>query len=184
MPSAAKTYGEMDVSADKKTSRQDKYFRAAEIYTSVGWAVYPVEFKKKKPALLGGVNGSVTFASTFRKMAESFDKFGIAIAAGNASEILIIDVDKRNGGEGSMNALTERLGDLPETPTVITGGGGRHYYFKLPAGKWKKCELESGIDILVNGFGAVAPPSMHPSGKRYEWAEGLGSVDSWDSQSW
>ena len=32
----------------------------------------------------------------------------------------------------------------------------------------------SGIDLQGEGHYVVAPPSLHPSGKRYRWAEGQG----------
>ncbi len=79
-------------------------------------------------------------------MVKSLDKFGIAIAAGNASDLLIVDVDKRNGGYGSMKALTERLGELPKTPTVITGGGGVIIISRSPPANGRSASSKAGIE--------------------------------------
>ncbi|MDP8240531.1 MAG: bifunctional DNA primase/polymerase, partial [Candidatus Hatepunaea meridiana] len=54
----------------------------------------------------------------------------------------------------------------------ITGSGGRHLYFTYPDG----IRLTSGqdrigpcVDIRADGGYVVAPPSLHRSGRRYEW---------------
>lgn len=69
---------------------------------------------------------------------------------------------------------------LPNTPTARTGGGGRHILFKHP-GK----PIPNGVKVLVapasdagkapqadvrgDGGYIVVWPSLHGSGKRYEW---------------
>jgi hypothetical protein len=62
-------------------------------------------------------------------------------------------------------------GPLPETPVVLTGGGGKHYYFRHPGGYIKSvaAALGPGLDIKGEGGFVVAPPSLHASGRRYEW---------------
>src|SRR5215212_5365172 len=73
------------------------------------------------------------------------------------------------------------FGALPRLLVARTGGGGSHIYFAAPAipiptshGK-----LGAGIDIQSTGAYAVAPPSLHVSGRRYRW-EGRGP---WGVQS-
>jgi putative DNA primase/helicase len=64
---------------------------------------------------------------------------------------------------------------LPETLTARTGGGGLHYYFKMPAdliGCRTKLGGWSGVDLKGEGGYVVAPPSGHPSGGCYEWVSG------------
>ena len=54
---------------------------------------------------------------------------------------------------------------------MLTGGGGRHYYFVLPDAypeSWPN--LTAGVDYLAAGHLAVLPPSIHPTGIPYRWA--------------
>ena len=47
---------------------------------------------------------------------------------------VVLDVDVRKGGDESLAALEKaNWPGLPETPEVLTGGGGRHYFFTWPA---------------------------------------------------
>lgn len=88
-----------------------------------------------------------------------------------ASGLLIVDIDPRNDGMESLRRL-EAAYPLPTTLAVKTGGGGAHLYYKLPEGRFppnlKKLGFP-GIDIKTKGY-VVAPPSLHQSGNRYEWA--------------
>jgi hypothetical protein len=65
--------------------------------------------------------------------------------------------------------LRTLLGVEPDTETVISGGSGRHFYFKIPGdidnlhGVW-------GIDLKKNGF-CVAPGSRHLSGNYYKFED-------------
>lgn len=53
----------------------------------------------------------------------------------------------------------------------MTGGGGRHIIFAHPGIEIgnTKGDPADGLDIRGDGGYIVAPPSVHPSGKRYEW---------------
>jgi hypothetical protein len=89
----------------------------------------------------------------------------IGIATGAISGIVVIDIDPRNGGDVAFQELQDRLGRLPDTVEVQTGGGGRHLYFQYVGelrGKWGP-----GVDLLSDGQLVVAPGSLHPSGVQY-----------------
>lgn len=97
---------------------------------------------------------------------------------------VVLDVDPRSGGLGSLVALTGRYGPFPETPTVRTGGNGLHNHFRLPDGM----AIPSGGSLADLGFPGVEwkgpgqqvvlPSSVHASGKDYRWEPGfaLGEV--------
>ena len=91
----------------------------------------------------------------------------IGIATGQASGVIVIDVDPRNGGNDSLQRLQEELGDLPPHPHVKSGGGGWHLFFKSPTVKLR--QPASGVDVKADGGFVVAPPSVHVSGTRYTW---------------
>lgn len=83
---------------------------------------------------------------------------------------LVVDVDFRNGGAYSLEAIEEIYGELPRNLTVKTGNG-RHIYAR--GNKRIKTGVDvlgfQGIDIRSRGSFIVAPFSDHHSGKQYEW---------------
>ena len=95
---------------------------------------------------------------------------GLGILTGGISGIFVLDVDDRNGGYDSLYSLEQTHGSLPNTVSVKTGGGGQHYYFRanglqIPG----RIGLRPGIDIKGERGYVVAPPSLHKSGRVYEW---------------
>jgi replicative DNA helicase len=95
----------------------------------------------------------------------------IAIATGKRSGVIVIDVDAGHGGEESLSELIRQHGDLPQTPTVKTGGGGRHIFFAHPGIEIRNStsRLAPGIDVRGDGGYVVTAPSIHPSGNAYKW---------------
>ena len=95
---------------------------------------------------------------------------GIATPTGKLAGIWVLDVDPRHGGDASLAALVENYEALPGTLRVRTGGGGLHIYFTLPPGdhKWRK-GIGRGLDVKAEGGYVVLPPTLHLSGRRYEW---------------
>lgn len=90
---------------------------------------------------------------------------GVACAP---SGLIVIDIDPRNGGDSKFNEIQREIGKL-DGPLVKTGSGGWHIYM-LPFAGSPKGVLERGIDIKFNGY-VIAPPSMHPCGKPYQWEQ-------------
>jgi hypothetical protein len=84
----------------------------------------------------------------------------------------VIDRDDRNGGQASLIDLERRYGPLPRTWGVLTAGG-EHAWYRLPAGvtiRGGNNRLGPGLDVKTGaGSYVVVPPSLHPSGVRYEW---------------
>ncbi len=129
----------------------------------------------KHPLLTGWLKLATTDESIIRKWwAEDPDR-NIGIATGPGSDLLVVDIDIRNGKRGF-----EDLQDLDptgrgvegfETPSVRTGSGGRQLYFRWPPG----CKLttDSGIggkalDYRGIGGNAIGPGSRNDLGA-YEW---------------
>lgn len=84
--------------------------------------------------------------------------------------LAVVDVDPRNGGDGTLEILTAKHGALPDTATALTGGGGVHYLYLAPPDVKLPGALGKGVD-LKHGPGAyiVVAPSIHASGVAYAW---------------
>jgi hypothetical protein len=141
-----------------------------------GLAVFPCMPADKKPACTHGCKDATTDTITIQTWWQENPRYNIGIATGATSEIFVVDIDGDgvDDGEDELNRLTKQHGELLSTVEVITARG-RHLWFKHPnvpvrnsAGK-----IAPGIDVRGDGGYVLAPPSVHPSGKRYCW-----SVDS------
>ena len=143
-----------------------------------GLAVLPVRERDKIPMTKNGCKDAVKDPETIQGWWSQIPRANIGIATGEPSGLWVLDIDGEEG-EDSLKALEATHGDLPPTMEVHTGGGGRHLYFALPQG----LEISNSagkvglkIDVRGNGGYVVAPPSVHKSGRKYEW-----SVDSLDA---
>jgi len=127
----------------------------------------------------GWQNAATTNPTTIRQWFEGqFKDCGLGIATGEFRDryLIVIDIDDRPefSGSDTLNDLEQLHGQLPETVEVITGSGGRHIYFltDAPIRNEASGRLGKGIDIRgVNGQ-VLAPPTVHPNGRTYEWVEG------------
>lgn len=99
----------------------------------------------------------------------------IGCATGLVVGLVIIDKDVgEKQGEKTLAELEKTYGELPPTPTVITGSDGCHYYFRNWHFDFQNSveKLGPGIDIRGHGGQGVLPWSVHKSGNRYRWAPG------------
>ena len=121
------------------------------------------------PLTLNGVHDATNDEATIERWWTEADIANVGIATGNG--LLVLDIDAKHGGLESLAQLEAEHGSLPATPTVSTGGGGRHYYFQLPDGMsvGNRAGLADGIDIRGDNGYVVAPTSLHASGSRYQW---------------
>lgn len=87
---------------------------------------------------------------------------------------MVLDVDPRHGGDETLRQLEAEYEPLPETPTVLSGGGGKHHYFQHPGFyvHSRSDALGAGLDVKGDKGSIVAPPSLHASGQPYRWAPG------------
>jgi putative DNA primase/helicase len=89
----------------------------------------------------------------------------------SCSELVVIDVDPRNGGHESLERWRRTVEPerwLPKTRTHVTGSLGWHYLF------WRPPDLEvkngpwlRGVDVKAFGGLVVGPGSIHISGRYY-----------------
>jgi len=93
----------------------------------------------------------------------------IGIVCGAVSGLVVLDVDGSEGEE-SLKALEAAIGPLPETVEALTGKG-RHLYFAHPGVEIRPSAgvLGPGMDVRGDDSYVVGPPSLHYTGRRYEW---------------
>jgi hypothetical protein len=147
---------------------------AALGYLSCGWSVIPIEPRAKRPlaAWLEFEKRCATVHEIDRWFARWPDA-NVGIVTGSVSGLVVIDVDARHRGDASLSRLESEYGALPDTVEALTGGGGTHLYFAHPGGRVaNRVGLRPGLDLRGDGGCVVAPPSVHPSGRRYRWARG------------
>jgi len=144
---------------------------AALRYAKHGWPVFPCRPGEKAPATPHGFQDATTDLPTIIRSWTAMPNANIGIATGERSNLAVLDVDPRNGGEETLREALRLHGDLPETPTAATGGGGQHYFFLLPEGGLKSGPLLPGLDLKANGGYVIAAGSLHPSGGVYGWTQ-------------
>lgn len=161
---------------------------AALAYARCGWPVFPlhhvdrhrgcscIDAKEcrspgKHPRTRKGLKDATTDAAQIRHWWQLYPLANVGLAMGRKSGLVAIDVDPRSGGDASISELIERYGELPNTLEAVTGGGGSHVFFAHPGVTFKNSSsvLGEGIDVKTDGGYVVAAPSLHASGRRYEW---------------
>lgn len=140
-------------------------------YADRGLAVLPLKSGSKQPlgsAVPHGLDEATTDLARVFRWWRANPTANIGIAC-EASGLVVLDVDPRNGGDDTLWELEDVLGHLPATPRALSGGMGAHILFRHPGGGFRR-EIGPGVDVKANGY-IVAPPSLHPSGRRYEWED-------------
>lgn len=133
-----------------------------------------------------GLNSASTDPAVVRDWWVQEPYANIGIRTGEAIDLLDIDSAE---GLAAFAAIVDRAGGMPTHLGVAQSGRdgfGQHIYVQpggmraLSGGK----TAPAGIDVKGRGGYAVAPPSLHISGRRYTWqtnnfdkAEILGDVD-------
>jgi hypothetical protein len=137
-----------------------------------GWSVFPCKWTGPGAKAPMTVNGHLNATTDPDRIKLWWGKWPHAmIGAAVPESLLVNDIDPRNNG--SLQALTDRVGALPDTLTVWSGrnDGGRHLYFLRPPGPLTSTRLPQGVDLKVNGY-CIMPPSIHPAtGQPYRWED-------------
>lgn len=132
-----------------------------------GWLL--LELRGKEPTRKGWQKAPAPTEAEVERWARAGN---VGCRTGHASGVVVLDIDTAKGAEIPAN--------LPETPTVITGSGGRHYYFRAPVGRTRNSvgKLAPHVDLRGDGGQVVYPGSIHPeTGKPYLWAPNLSPDD-------
>ena len=141
--------------------------RALE-FCARNWAVFPLRPGTKAPATSRGLYDASKDPETIRQWWNDNPHYGIGIATGAVSGIVVVDVDVKGGAPGHSSMLD--LG-LPETLTARTSSGGWHLYFEAPDSLVRNAVgIHPGIDLRGDGGYVVAYEFENDASMR-PWAE-------------
>jgi hypothetical protein len=145
---------------------------AALAYAARGWSVFPCG-RDKRPLTAHGFKDASMDADTIKAWWRCWPDAGIGIPTGTPSGFIVLDVDIAHGGTESLEALEHQYGQLPVTLEAITGSGGGHKFFQARGRDVRNSagQVACGLDIRGTGGYIIAPPSLHPSGRRYAWKD-------------
>jgi len=156
-------------------------------YVARGWRVFPCHSIRpeggctcgkdhpkpgKHPRTRHGCTEATTDSEVIRSWWERWPDSNVGIATGPESNLAVVDIDPRHAGDETFRGLELKYAAVPDTIEVKTGSPGRHIYFLYPAGRrWKSAEATLGVGVDTKGIGGyvIAPPSLHESGRAYEW---------------
>ncbi|MFW6028729.1 MAG: phage/plasmid primase, P4 family [Halanaerobiales bacterium] len=152
-------------------------YEYAKYFLDQGLSVIPVNSVEKGGSLIKSWKKYQDEKPTIFELKKWWTEWpdaGLAIVTGKISNIIVLDIDPRHGGDETIMGK-----ELPSTVTVNTGGGGRHYYYKYP----NKLERVNnfiggnvglpGVDLRGDGGFIYAPPSLHHSGQVYSFEKNL-----------
>jgi len=145
--------------------------QAALRYESVGLSVIPLKERDKLPLIPSWMVYQEDRATReeIGKWWRTWPKANIGIVTGTISGIVVVDADSIEAAA----SLKPILGDLSRVPIVATGKGF-HLYYKHSGGMLSnRAGVIARVDFRGDGGYVVAPPSIHTSGKRYEWKKPL-----------
>src|SRR5215218_4665651 len=146
-------------------------------YHRRGWSPIPIKPRSKEPNLRE-LRPYLTRKATQEELG-AWSWPGVGIVTGPVSDVLLLDVD---GPEGE--AELQKHGH-PVTPIVRTAGGGLHLYFKHPEHRVRTgIRVAPGLDVKATGGYVVAPPSVGPNGKPYEWILAPEEAELADPPGW
>ncbi|MHB1953178.1 MAG: bifunctional DNA primase/polymerase [Sulfobacillus sp.] len=139
-----------------------------------GCRVLPVKSGQKSPPLIDDWPHAASFdLQIVDTWARQWPACNWAVCCGGESCIWILDVDG-DVGLGTITAWEAKGFALPATRTVLTSQGGKQFHFKYPEGleiRPSVRKLGAGLDVRGEASYGMLPPSIHPSGWRYQFAD-------------
>ena len=145
---------------------------AALYYASLGWSVFPLVPREKIPLLskAKGGNGLKDASADLDTVTAWWSRYpdaNIGLTTGGPSGLVVVDVDGADG-----EAALALYGTLPDTVESHTGKGRHLLFIGSPEIRNSAGKLGPQLDVRAEGGYIVAPPSIHPNGGVYRWANG------------
>jgi hypothetical protein len=180
---------------DTHTTPVNPSFQAALDYLDRRWSVLPLLPPNAKDARAGKrplcewkrYQAQLPREEEIKDWWKRWPDANVGVVLGHVSALVGIDID---GPEGEAKLQELSQGDLPPTLEFTTGKGRRLLYRlppELPARiRPFKANDREAVRILAEGAQTVMPPSKHPSGREYAWADGRGpgQIEPAETPTW
>lgn len=143
---------------------------------SYGWNVVPAPLGEKLPSIKWIEYQKQRTSSKLRSWFSGQQR-NYFIVTGAISGLIVLDCDN----EATERWFRDKIGDeLLDRTTCVRSSKGHHFYFELPADERYQSrsehEGELQYDLRAEGTGVIAPPSVHASGRTYEWLRGPSEI--------
>lgn len=141
----------------------------ASEYVDNGWSVLPVKPEEKRPYMTNWLQYTRTRATkhTVENWFRSLSNAGIGVVTGKVSNMVVLDVES-----DCPYPIEDLLRKYPTQMYSRTGSGGYHLFYQYPTNVSRvanRVGIFERADLRADGGFIVLPPTIHPSGSRYEW---------------
>jgi Bifunctional DNA primase/polymerase, N-terminal len=175
--------------------------KASSVYGRIGWRVVPLHSAiagvcscskggacpnaGKHPRIADWVEQASADPEVIAAWAARWPDGNTGIATGAASGFFVLDVDPGNDGPATLEALELEHGELPHTVRAVTGSGGSHFLFTLPAFTVANSagKLGPGLDTRGDGGQIVVAPSVSAKGP-YAWINAPWNTPIAEAPAW
>lgn len=147
---------------------------AALAYAGGGLPVFPCDAASKRPLTEHGFTDASVDPATIAGWWKRWPAAMIGMPTGQPSGVWVLDVD-------DPDLFTASAPGLPRTREVTTGKGFHLHWQRDPANPVRNAQRHPrtgwpfpempGAEVRGDGGYVILPPSRHPSGRLYEWAD-------------
>ena len=151
---------------------------AAVEYQKLGWFVLPIIKGKKQPCVkYAHRRDQRPTQEEIRGWWKKYPSANVGMVTGPESGVDTVDVDSQE----AFDRLST-VAELPDTIRYKTGrdGFGQQYLFKHRPGLKTQAGVVKDVDIRTTGGITVLPPSVHKTGRKYQWIDVNPVVDGLD----
>lgn len=138
-------------------------------YVDLGWSVLPVKPEDKRPYMTNWLQYTRAKASkqTVLNWFNGLTNAGVGVVTGRVSNMVVLDIES-----DCPYPIEDLLRRYPTQMYSKTGSGGYHLFYQYPTHVVRvanRVGIFERADLRADGGFIVLPPTIHPSGNRYEW---------------
>jgi len=146
----------------------NEYLHEAQRLGALGIPTFPCRARSKEPAIKDW--DELSSCSNDQLVAWWSTNPTRNLAAAVPEDLFVIDLEGK-----ARNSIESAIGHrFPDTMRSLTPGkgGGEHLWYRKDPGVVVKnrVRLMKGMDVRAKGGYVMVPPSVHPEGGRYSWA--------------
>lgn len=152
------------------------FIELLKTYRRLGFSVIPLKYGDKRPLVPWKTfQERRPTEEEVEEWLRRYKRFNIGIVCGSISNnLVVIDFDEAEQFKLFVQRVLRhpRLTRILDNTWIVRTGKGYHVYFQLEGGVPRTApRLVDGVDVKGEGGYVVAPPSKHPSGAEYRFAE-------------